>query len=179
MDFTEYDTGRQAGIITLFTESFTASEGAEEGALIGQLVRDILSRTSKDDLRVFLALEAGKLTGAVAFTRMTFPEDPRRVVLLSPMAVAPDQQGKGVGQGLLRHALTVLRDAGEEVALTYGDIRFYSKSGFARISADMAQPPLPLTYPEGWLGQSLTDHPLRPLNGPSRCVEAFNNPAIW
>ncbi|QMU56914.1 MAG: hypothetical protein GKR98_01030 [Boseongicola sp.] len=38
----------------------------------------------------------------------------------------------------------------------YGVINFYAKIGFPRITEGIAQAPLPLSYPKGWLGQSLT-----------------------
>jgi predicted N-acetyltransferase YhbS len=88
-------------------------------------------------------------------------------------------QGKGVGQALLSFALDHLRQAGVAVVLTYGDINFYGRVGFAQVSEAVAAPPLSLTYPEGWLAQSLTDGPLVPLTGASRCVEALNDPALW
>jgi putative acetyltransferase len=170
---------RHDEITALFRASFAASEGPDEGAAIAALVGRLLGSLSGDDLRVFLAQDAGSLCGAVLFTPLVYPEDPRRVVLLSPMAVAPDRQGQGIGQALLRHALAALRDSGVQVALTYGDIAFYGRVGFACIPQDTARPPLPLSMPHGWLGQALDGGALAPLRGHSRCVAAFDDPALW
>lgn len=64
-------------------------------------------------------------------------------------------------------------------APTYGDIKSYAKVGFAQITEDVAQPPQPLSYPEGWLGQSLASKTLVPLRGSSTCVAALDDPAYW
>jgi hypothetical protein len=54
-----------------------------------------------------------------------------------------------------------------------------AKVGFAPIGEADAPAPLPLTQPQGWPAQSLTGRPMTPLKGPSRCVEALENPLFW
>lgn len=171
--------GHEHAIISLFTETFTASEGPDEGALIGRLVQDLLARTPAADIRVFRATDNGRLVAAVVFTRLTYPDDPRYVVLLSPMAVATECQGKGIGQALIRHALEALRSEGAEVAITYGDPAFYGRVGFGPITEDQARAPLPLSMPQGWIGQSLTDGQMPVLRGKPACVPALNRPEVW
>lgn len=171
--------GREPDLVALFTAAFTASEGPDEGRLIGGLVRDLLARTPPEDIRVFCAEEDGTLAGAAIFTRLSYPEDARRVVLLSPMAVAPDRQGQGIGQALLAHALDALRAEGVEIALTYGDPAYYARAGFAPVTEAQARAPRPLSLPQGWLGQSLTGGPMPALRGPARCVPALNRPELW
>jgi len=179
MEFTSRYDDRKTDITDLFRATFTASEGAGEGAVIGAFVDRMFATTDAADLFVFSALGAEGLAGTAIFSRMWYPQDTRAVFILSPMAVAPHEQGAGTGQKLLAFGLTRLRQSGVDVALTYGDINFYSKVGFTQIAALDAQPPLPLSYPEGWLGQSLTGQALDPLKGPSSCVEALNQPALW
>jgi putative acetyltransferase len=179
MEFTTTHAHRTRDITDLFRSTFTESEGPAEGELIGNLVERMLTTVEATDIFVFCALDAERLAGAAIFTRMTYPEDERTVFILSPMAVATAYQGKGIGQKLLTFALNALRQKGVEVALTYGDINFYSRVGFAQIPETLAAAPLPLTYPEGWLGQSLTSRPLDPLRGPSSCVAALDDPALW
>lgn len=166
-------------IIDLVKSAFTDSEGRAEGELIAKLVTNIFASAVAEDIFVFSALENDKLAGTIIFTRMNYPEDDRTVFILAPVAVMTGQQGKGIGQSLLTYGLTHLRGCGVDVALTYGDINFYAKVGFNRINERVARPPLPLEYPEGWLGQSLTDQPLIPLKGPSHCVKALNSPDYW
>ncbi|MEM9523549.1 MAG: N-acetyltransferase [Pseudomonadota bacterium] len=179
MDFMTPHANRTGEIIDLFISTFTNSEGAAEGELIGKLVADMFATVDAADLFVYSALEGGRTAGTIVFTRLEYPEDERTVFILGPVAVATGRQGKGVGRTLLNHGLTNLTENGVDVALTYGDVDFYAKVGFARITGGVASPPLPLKYPEAWLGQSLNDRPLDPLKGPSSCVAALNDPAYW
>ena len=62
---------------------------------------------------------------------------------------------------------------------TYGDPNYYSKVGFKPITEKLIKAPLKLSYPEGWLAQSLVSDEIQPITGNSYCVEAFNKPRIW
>jgi predicted N-acetyltransferase YhbS len=178
MDFSDRIAGHEPAIAALFTATFTASEGPEEGALIGALVARLLSEVPCDHLRAFTAWDGGALVGGVIFTPLTYP-DPRKVMLLSPMAVAPDRQGAGIGQRLIAHALDRLRAEGTDIAVTYGDPAFYGKIGFAPVTEATLPAPLPLSHPHGWIAQSLTAAPLSPLKGPATCVPPFNSAELW
>ncbi|MBO6898337.1 MAG: N-acetyltransferase [Shimia sp.] len=179
MIYAEDVTPNTDAIIRLFAETFAASEGAAEGALIGDLVTNLLKDRPTDGSQVFTATDDGTLVAAVLFSPMLYSNDPRRVVLLSPMAVTTDRHGEGIGQALITHALTTLRDQGAEVAITYGSPDFYGKTGFLPLTEDTAPAPQPLSFPHGWIGQSLTDAPLTPLKGTPRCVAALNDPQFW
>lgn len=179
MDITPHTPDQSAEIIALFENTFAASEGAAEGRLIGQLVSDMLSTVKEPDRIVLCARTGTTLIGCIILTRMTYADDSRTVFILSPVAVAPDHQRIGIGQRLLRQGLTHLRAAGVDVVLTYGDPAYYARVGFHQITQELAQAPLPLSHPQGWLGQSLTDAPLTALRGRAICVPALNDPAYW
>ena len=179
MRITQDHAPLDAAIAALFKATFAASEGDDEGALIGALAHALLNDTPKTDLRVFLALDGPRLIGAVIFTRLCFAGDARRAFLLSPMAVATDRQGQGVGQALIAHALDALRAEGIDIAVTYGDPAFYGKLGFRPVSTETVPAPQPLSHPEGWIARSLTDAALTPLQGPATCANALNDPAYW
>lgn len=171
--------GREPEIEALFAAVFTASEGEAEGALIGALVRRMLTGTPPQDLRLFAAEEDRRIVAAAVFSRLCFASDPRRVMILSPLAVATDRQGAGLGQALVRHALGTLRGEGVDIAMTYGDPAFYGRIGFRPVDPATVPPPQPLCQPHGWIGLSLTDAPLSPLPGPCTCVPALDDPALW
>lgn len=179
MEFLTGPQGREQAIIALFTRTFADSGGASEGTLIGELVRRMLADTRPDAIRVFLAADAGVPVGGVLGSRLRFDGDARLVYLLAPVAVATERQRSGIGQRLLRHGLAALREAGVDIAMTYGDPAYYGRVGFRPISVTDAPPPLPLNQPEGWLAQPLSTLALTPLQGPSHCVEALNDPAFW
>jgi putative acetyltransferase len=171
--------GRERALIELFATTFTASEGPDEGALIGGLVRDLLAATPAEDIRVFCAEDEGNTIGAAIFTRLTYSDDPHIVFLLSPMAVAPQRQRKGIGQALLSQAFEALRSEGIQIVITYGDPNYYGRVGFMPITEDHARAPLPLSLPHGWIGQSLTEEQMPALQGPSTCVAALNRNNVW
>jgi len=171
--------GREEAIVSLFRDTFTTSEGAEEGAVVSGLAQDLLEGPPASDIRVFRAEEEGRVIGVAIFTPLVYPGQATRVMLLSPMAVAPDRQGRGVGQGLLRHALGALRAEGVAVVLTYGDPGYYRRVGFAPVAAASMPPPRPLSAPEGWLGQSLTGGTLPALSGVPTCAAALDRADVW
>ncbi len=171
--------GIEAELAALFESSFAASEGEAEGRVIRSFVEALLTTTQAEDLFVYSHWDADAPIGVICFSRMWFGTDPRSAFILSPVATAPDRQGQGVGQGLIRHGLDQLRAAGVDYALTYGDPAFYSKVGYRPIGMDFAPPPLPLSFPHGWLGQPLQVAKTDPFPGPSHCVPALNDPGLW
>lgn len=179
MDYSTDCTTHAEAIVELFASSFTASEGAEEGELIGALARRLIAETPAEDLRVFTAWENGTLVGVIIFTRLTYEGDPRTVFMMAPVAVAKVHQGKGIGQRLINHGLSALRQEGVDIAVTYGDPAFYGRVGFKPVTEADLPAPQPLQQPQGWIAQSLTEAPMTLLRGPARCVAAFDDPALW
>ena len=174
-----YMGGRDQEIIQLFKQTFTDSEGASEGELIGALVQQFFTTTKAEDLNVFISVEAHEIIGAVLFSRFRFEHSDKEAWLLSPAAVHTSHQGKGVGQGLIHFAHSFLQSKGVEIVVTYGDINFYSKVGYQPISEDIIKAPQPLSYPEGWIAQSLQGAPLVSIAGETYCVDALNDPVYW
>ena len=175
---TDY-TQRGEALTALFATTFGASEGEEEGALIGALVQDLMSNTPEEDLYLFANEDAWHLIAAVFMSRLTFAGEDRSVFMLAPVAVAPNQQGKGVGQSLIRHALDQMKSKGVDIVVTYGDPNYYSRVGFCPVITDVIPAPVPLQYPHGWQAQSLSGDTVTPLKGPATCVSAFDDPAYW
>lgn len=165
-------------IIDLFRETFTASEGEQEGNVIGELVSNIIKDTAHEDLYVYTAIDDEKIIGCVCFTRLKFEQDERNVFIMAPVAVLPAYQSQGIGQGLIQHALSKLREINVDVLFTYGDPNYYCKTGFKQVSEDFAKAPLKLSFPEGWLAQSFHDD-FQAFKGGSSCVSAFNKAEYW
>jgi putative acetyltransferase len=166
-------------IINACHNSFSASEGETEGALIRTLVELLLENTPEHDIFIFAALHHDTIVGCGIFSRLTYSDDARNVFILSPMAVHSDHQNNGVGQTLLLKSIAVLRDHGIDILMTYGDPNYYGKIGFLSVTEQVAPPPFPLSMPIGWIGQSLHDPEIVPLQGSCTCVSALSNPAIW
>lgn len=177
MEYATTLTDQQA-LIDLFTATFGDSEGESEGQAIGGLVKDLLLNTVADDLMIYTASEEGKLVAAILLTRITFDSD-ANAFLLAPVAVSTTSQGKGIGQSLIHYALQSLRQQHVELVFTYGDPAFYHRVGFEPVTQQQYPAPMPLSYPHGWLAQSLTRQPLSSIEGKSYCVVAFNKPEFW
>ncbi len=165
-------------IINLYTKVFSASEGPDAGVAIGRLVADLIDTTGDTDILGFIAVLEEKIVGCIFFTRLTLTSE-RTAFILSPVAVATDQQGKGIGQELIRFGLEHLKALPVELVFTYGDPAFYSKVGFQQISEDVVKAPLTLTQPEGWLAQSLRNGMIDMHGESSQCVEALNKQEYW
>ena len=165
-------------ITQLFAKVFSDSEGQSEGLIIGTLAHDLLTGTDENDFYCFVASEGEQIIGSIIFSRLTF-ENAVSAFLLSPVAIDTNHQGKGIGQKLINFGLNVLKENGIELVLTYGDPRYYAKIGFNPITEKIVKAPLPLSQPEGWLGQSLVNDEIVPIAGNSQCVEAMNKPEIW
>ncbi|MEQ8427501.1 MAG: N-acetyltransferase [Gammaproteobacteria bacterium] len=167
-------------IENLFVSVFSNSEGKQEGELIGNLVRELTTITGSRDLYGFVAENQRKIVGAIFFSRLTFEQDTGLdVFILSPVAVHSDHQGKGIGQALITHGLKEMKKKGVSIVTTYGDPAYYSKVGFHQLSQDVIKPPLELSQPRGWLGQSLTDAAIEVIPYRCTCVQALNNPVYW
>lgn len=178
MDFRPHTPDDAPAIAALFTDVFAQSEGAAEGQLIGQLARDLLAQTKASDLYCFIAVDESQILGAIFFSRLEFESD-IAAFILAPVAVHSDHQGQGIGQALINHGLSELRQRGVSVVLTYGDPGFYHKVGFRPISPERVRAPFALSQPEGWLGQSLSGDAIATLSGPCTCVAALSDPQYW
>lgn len=74
----------------------------------------------------------GRVVGHVMISHVGLrgPGVDRGVACLSPLAVAPDVQRRGIGSALVRDAVAVADSLGEPVVVLQGDPRFYSRLGF-------------------------------------------------
>ncbi len=181
LHYLEGHSGCEAQIVALFEDTFTQSENAGEGALIAKLAGELMQAAPPKDILVLSAQaqDSRRLAGCIFLSRLSCAGDDRALFILSPVAVAPRFQRQGVGQGLIRHGLDRLREQGVAYCVTYGDPAYYSRIGFRQISPKMVRPPLPLSHPDGWLGQSLTKAEQAPFAGRSTCVDALARPEYW
>lgn len=178
MNFEKYESSSALEIKKLFTSVFADSEGQAEGELIGSLAFELQETTEPDDIFGFVARDDRNIIGCIFFTRLEF-ENKVNAFILSPVAVATQYQKQGVGQKLIEFGIHFLKKKNVELLFTYGDPRFYSKVGFKYIPESIAKAPLKLTYPEGWLAQSLVSENVEPISGDSTCVNALNDQQYW
>ena len=102
----------------------------------------------------------------------------RPLLLLGPIAVRPDLQGKGYGIALLEHGLAEARAQGWPAVALVGDEPYYARVGFSRAAAEALHLP-GLAQPERLLARELEAGGLAalagaigPAVGQARCVRA-------
>jgi putative acetyltransferase len=178
MNFRILDKNSKEDVANLFTSVFSSSEGEHEGRLIGNLASGLAARTDNQEIICIGAYAEGTLIGAIFFSRLQFDE-PIEAYMLAPVAISTAYQGRGIGQALIRFGLDELKNRSATLALTYGDPAFYAKVGFQALSENVIQAPLPLSMPEGWLGQPLSGEAIPILKSRPACVQEFDNSAFW
>lgn len=118
--------------------------------------------------------------GAVGFSPLTTAGTlGLRLAILAPLAVAPDQQRRGIGQQLVTAGLARLRAAEVAAVLVYGDPAYYERFGFTRAVGACVAPPYPLRMPFGWLGLVLEERSSLPPITSTTCVAALQYPDLW
>ncbi|MQT13252.1 GNAT family N-acetyltransferase [Segnochrobactrum spirostomi] len=79
----------------------------------------------------FVTLYGGVPCGSVRLTPITIGDD--AALLLGPLAIHPDMQGRGGGGLLVNAALEAARDAGHRLVLLVGDPPYYQRFGFEAV----------------------------------------------
>lgn len=179
MRIVRVDQCQRANVEQVFYRAFADAEGSAEGEAIRDLVRTLIDTTDQYRTQGFVALnEADLPVGGIFFTPLTFA-NPAAVMMLSPVAVATDYQGQGVGERLIREGLDALTRQGIQMAVTYGDPQYYGRFGFQGVSVATVPPPHELAQPEGWQAVPLGNAARPDVQGPSRCIPPFDKPALW
>lgn len=103
-----------------------------DGGVVAELV-EVLRGLITPSAGVSLVAEArGEVVGHVMFTPALL-DAPRRLVaiqVLSPLAVAPTDQGTGVGTALARAGLVVMAEQAVPVVIVEGSPAYYPRFGF-------------------------------------------------
>ncbi|EAQ05107.1 acetyltransferase, GNAT family protein [Pseudooceanicola batsensis HTCC2597] len=86
------------------------------------------------DLAIELvALLEGRVVGYVALAHLV---SPRGWLSLSPVAVSPSRQERGIGSGLIRQGLDLARRSGAAAVTVLGNPEYYSRFGFTLKAAE-------------------------------------------
>lgn len=102
------------------------------GAVVGDLVDALRTSDAWLDGRSYVAEIDGQVIGHILFTRSLL-DAPRRLVdvlVLSPVGVVPEYQGRGVGSALVRYGLAQLSARPEPIVFLEGDPAYYVRFGF-------------------------------------------------
>lgn len=120
------------------------------------------------DLGFVAADENQKLVGAIRYWPIRLGRQP--ALLLGPLAIDPERQGRGIGRALVFHSLETAAAAGHGLVFLVGDPAYYARFGFTVAPPGIVMPgesPSRLNYrvldPGSRLPRTGT---LRPLTAP-------------
>ncbi len=105
---------------------------AFEDESVARLKEELLAAPAGRDGLSFVGELDGTVVAHVLYTRNLL-DAPRRLVdvlVLSPMAVHPDHQGRGLGSELIRRSLDSLGDSGFPLVFLEGSPAYYARLGF-------------------------------------------------
>lgn len=97
-----------------------------------------------------VAIDEGAIAAAIRFWPVRIGD--AHALLLGPVAVHPTHQGEGIGGWLIREGIERARMCGWQRMLLVGDMPYYGRFGFVRLSRVTMPPP---TNPERVLGLAL------------------------
>ena len=105
----------------------------DHGLVVADLVDTLRETITPKDCLSLVAGYDGQIVGHVMFTRSLL-DAPRRLVevhVLSPLAVMPGYQQRGIGSALVRKGLKALAKRAVPLVFLEGDPGYYSRFGFA------------------------------------------------
>ena len=110
----------------------------------------------------FIAAENGELRGSVRFWPIYVGEQP--ALLLGPLAVQPEQRGRGIGIALMQTGIDEAKRLGHHAIILVGDPPYYGRVGFAPLPRDSVKFPGPVDRGR-ILGLALVEGALEQLKG--------------
>lgn len=117
------------------------------------------------------------LLGHIMFSRVRVSG--REGVLLAPLGVVPESQGRAVGSALVEEGLRRAADAGFGYALVLGHPGYYPRFGFEPALPHGIEAPHPIDPPEAWMVAELVPGALDGAQGVVEVAEAFAPEEMW
>lgn len=103
-----------------------------------------------------VAEEDGRIVGHVMFSYSALEGSDTGLLQLSPLSVAPERQGSGIGSALTREALRLADERGEPLVLVLGHPSYYPRFGFRPASSLGLEAPNPEWPDEAFMAVPLT-----------------------
>ncbi len=150
---------------------------------VAGLTRDLLRDPTAMPMISLLAFDGDRPVGHILFTSARLePSAPSATLsILAPLAVIPEEQGKGIGSALIEYGLRLLSDAGFGLVFVLGHPDYYPRHGFAPagcLGFD-APYPIPAKDADAWMVRELRPGLIGNLRGTVLCAEALDRPEHW
>jgi len=159
-------------------EEVPGEAGAREALLDRAMGPERFAKTSqrlRDGRLPELALAArldGRLVGTVRLWAVSVAGG-RNLLLLGPLAVAPELQGEGIGARLMRSALNRSAATGHGGVILVGDAPYYARFGFAAALTEGLEMPGPVER-HRFLGHELRPGALSEARGLVRAAGTWH-----
>ena len=155
-----------------------AAFGESDGETISQLAIELLEYKNAEPTLSLVAEQNNEIIGNIIFSPVKI-EGIKGVsaYILAPLAVANDNQKKGIGTKLINQGIETLRNRGADIVLVYGDPNYYARTGFK--AGHNLEAPYKLEYPEAFLAQELVKGVLAKTQGMVRCALPLNSAELW
>lgn len=153
----------------------------EEGVEVVTVTRCLLKEKSAS--LSLAAIENEKIVGHIMFTRATLSgKQDIKARMLTPLAVHPDVQKRGIGKMLIKEGLKQLKDDHVDLVFVAGIPGYYPKCGFLSKAESLGftpPHPMPEKYAAAWMVKELTSGLIGKIKGKIRCVDIINEPKNW
>ena len=157
--------------------------GKDEGPVVARLVNDLLQDETAIPILSLVAVENDRLLGHILFTKAVIKntENILSAQLLTPLAILPDEQKKGIGENLIKEGLRILKESGTDLVFVLGHPSYYPRCGFipAGEQGFEAPYPIPKENAPAWMVHELKDNVLKNNSGKVQCSKALNEPQYW
>ena len=152
----------------------------EENNAIRKLVAELVSETTNPTIKSLVTEVDNHIVGYVSYSPIFLKcETPISGYILSPLAVSPEHQKRGIGSNLINSGIEMLTRDGVDVLLVYGDPSYYGRFGFKEEIGRSFIPPYTLQYPFGWLGMKLNETIAFGQSINFKCVSALSKSSLW
>lgn len=147
------------------------------------LVKELLSDGSARPLLSLLAIDNEEAVGHILFTtvRITENEGAISAMILAPLAILPDAQGKRVGGTLIKEGLRHLSELNIDLVFVLGHPAYYPRFGFRPAGSRGLEAPYPVPEKDAaaWMVQELRPGVIGNVNGKILCADSLNEPEHW
>lgn len=140
------------------------------------LVKRLLSETP--GVVSLIGMVGDQVAAHLVFTFCELSDERQPFVLLGPLGVSPDNQGKGIGSAMVQYGIDRLEREGVAGVFVLGDPAYYRRFGFCAEEAVKPPYPLPVEWQNAWQFRSL-NKVKRDTAGTMMLPAAWQDPALW
>lgn len=150
-----------------------------EREIVADLAVDLLAHATTPPA-LSLVAETDRVIGHIAFSPVTIGSGGSLIgSILAPLAVAPEEQRRGIGTHLVNAGIERLAAMGVDLLFVYGNPAYYGRFGFRADTGSRYEPPFPLQHPCGWQALALGNGIGEGAPVPLTCVRALRDPRLW